>query len=675
MADSTNPGWLKRHARRLVAIAILAAALTAYHLSTMPPTVDMSQVRYAYAFSRHTLPTVPGPERRVIRPMHPDLQHVNAFMSTLGAGAALTDVDGDGLPNDVCYVETATDQVIVTPAPGTGERYKSFALNANLKTPLYTRTTMGPMGCLAADLDEDGRTDLVVYYAGRTPLLFLSRPKSPDDPPSAENFVPVDIIPTGEILVTGAATLADLDGSGHVSIVLANYFEDGSDLLNTKGKESVYMPNSLATADNGGGPRVYRCMPKVENGDKTVGCTLAGSAFPQGLVKGWGLAVGTQDLDGDQRPEIYIANDFGPDQLLWNRSTPGNIRFELVKAERPVMARTQNALGRDSFKGMGIDFADLNGDGIPDLGVSSISRHELMESQQVFVSTGKLDSYTRGVAPYVERGAELGLQWSGWAWDFKFADFNNKGWPDVVQATGFLKGTVNRWAEIQELAIANDLVLPVAKVGWPLLKPGDDVAGDDKNPFYIRTRPDGVFVNIADKVGFGEAAVSRGIALGDVDGSGRLSMVVANMWGPSTFYRNECSPCGKALELSIRYPAPTPTAETSTTVTAGPPVKNLNSRPALNVSVEVTTASGKRMIAQVDGGSGHSGKRSSDLHFGLADEGGPLTVDIRWRADGQPRHEMLHLEPGWHTVILGTAPIKTGALDSPTKPTKSASAQ
>jgi enediyne biosynthesis protein E4 len=586
-------------------------------------------------------------------------------MSTLGAGAALADIDGDGLPNDVCYVDTVTDQVIVTPAPGTGDRYKPFALNPNLRTPLYARSTMGPMGCLAADLDEDGRTDLLVYYAGRTPILFLSRPANENDLPSAQNFVPVDIIPGGDIWVTGSATLADLDGTGHLDLILANYFADGSDLLNTAGTGRVYLPNSLATADNGGGPRIYRCLPKMEGSERSVGCAEVPDALPQGLMKGWGLAVGTQDLDRDLYPEIYIANDFGPDQLLWNRSTPGHMKFELVKGPLSPLERTQNSLGRDSFKGMGVDFADLNGDGLPDIGVSSISEHELMESHQVFVSTGKLESFARGVAPYEERGEELGLMWSGWAWDIKFDDFNNKGWPDVVQATGFLKGTVSRWPEIQEISIANDLVLPVAKIGWPWLMPGDDVAGNDKNPFYIRTKPNGRYVDIAKQLGFGEDQVSRGIAIADVDGSGRLSMVVANMWGPSTFYRNECAPCGKAVELSVRLPV-SPAPDTQTAVLPGYPVKSLHTRPAINASVEVTTQSGKHLVAQVDGGNGHSGKRSPDLHFGLGSETGPVKVEVKWRADGQPRHETFQLPPGWHTVILGSTPIRTGAIEPAT---------
>jgi len=164
---------LKRQSKRVVATAILASTIVAFHLANIPEKADFSLIKYPYAFSRHSLPEVPGPERRSFRPMHPDLHHITAFMSTLGSGAAFADIDGDGLPNDVCYVDTVTDQVIVAPAPGTPDRYKPFALDANLggKT-LFTRTTMGPMGCVPADVNEDGRIDLLVYYVGRTPLVF-----------------------------------------------------------------------------------------------------------------------------------------------------------------------------------------------------------------------------------------------------------------------------------------------------------------------------------------------------------------------------------------------------------------------------------------------------------------------------------------------------------------------
>jgi hypothetical protein len=63
------------------------------------------------------------------------------------------------------------------------------------------------------------------------------------------------------------------------------------------------------------------------------------------------------------------------------------------------------------------------------------------------------------------------------------------------------------------------------------------------------------------------------------------------------------------------------------------------------------------MVAQVDGGTGHSGKRSPGLHFGLGGLGSdvPLRVDLDWRdAQGRQRHETLQLNAGWHTILLGS---------------------
>jgi enediyne biosynthesis protein E4 len=63
---------------------------------------------------------------------------------------------------------------------------------------------------------------------------------------------------------------------------------------------------------------------------------------------------------------------------------------------------------------------------------------------------------------------------------------------------------------------------------------------------------------------------------------------------------------------------------------------------------------GKRMVSQVDGGNGHSGKRSPGLHFGLGAAVGPVRVEVHWRdPDGQPNKETLTLKPGSHTVVLG----------------------
>src|SRR5205085_7113860 len=140
----------------------------------------------------------------------------------------------------------------------------------------------------------------------------------------------------------------------------------------------------------------------------------------------------------------------------------------------------------DSFKGMGLDFADLNGDGVPDLYVSSIAQSfALEESHFVWVSTGDRGAIRRGVAPYADRGEELGLAHSGWAWDARFADFDDDGVPEAVQAAGFLRGATDRWPELQELAIGHDNDMP-RPAAWPRFVPGGDLSGHLYNPFFAR---------------------------------------------------------------------------------------------------------------------------------------------------------------------------------------------
>ena len=145
--------------------------------------------------------------------------------------------------------------------------------------------------------------------------------------------------------------------------------------------------------------------------------------------------VHAADLDGDLLPELYFANDFGPDTLLHNTSTPGQLRFAPLHGRRGFTTPRSKVIGRDSFKGMGVDFADLNRDGLADIFVSNIaSPFALQESHFVFVSTGDTRAMQAGRAPFVDRSDPLGLARSGWGWDIKADDFDNDGCCNVVCA-------------------------------------------------------------------------------------------------------------------------------------------------------------------------------------------------------------------------------------------------
>ncbi len=637
--------------------AALVPLVALYSWARLPTISDSERQQLAdrFRFEWTALPEVPGPQQRAIRPVHPSLQHAAAWISSVGASVAIADLDGDELPNDVCYVDTRTDQVIIAPLPGTGDRYAPFALSPG--SPRFDRTTMAPTHCLPGDLNEDGLIDVIVSYWGRTPIAFLQRGDVLDDSTTTlagERFVAVDVAPTGERWYTDAACRADVDGDGHVDLLIGNYFQDGARILDESADGAEAMQKSMSMAFNGGRNRLLLWKTGRGGENPTVEFSDASEAIDDvdGLPVGyqWTLAIGAADLDGDLLPELYFGNDFGPDRLLHNRSEPGKPRFALLSGERTMTVPKSKVLGHDSFKGMGVDFADLNGDGILDMYVSNIAAdYALEESHFVWVSTGRPEDMKRGIAPYTDESERLGLSRSGWGWDSRLADFDNDGVLEAVQALGFLLGETNRWPELHEVGMGNDQWLNDPR-HWHRFHLGDDLSGrSNYNPLFVRAA-DGRYYDVAPQLGMTDPQLSRGIALADVDRDGDLDFATGNQWQPSRYYRNDCQRPGAFLGLRLLLPV----ADSQRAGASPPPT--VATTPAIGAAVTVQLPDGKKLVGQVDSGNGHSGVRAPELHFGLGDVTPDATfeVNILWRdRAGHPREEKHTLTPGWQTIVLG----------------------
>jgi hypothetical protein len=382
---------MQKYFTALAAILLVAICYAMARLPT-PSHEEMAKLATRFDFKRFPLPEVPehAPYKSVRR-VHSSLERISAWVSSMGAAATLADLDGDGLPNDVCSVDPRTDLVTIAPVPGTGDRYKPFVLTPE---PLvFDSATSAPTGTLAGDFNEDGLTDVLVYYWGRTPVLFLRKTGSSSSATASltpAEYVPTELVNRLERWYSTAAIQADLDGDGHVDLLVGNYFQDGARVLDAKDREAVVMHEGKSKALNGGYKHIFLWQPRPVGGLPTAQFKEVKEVFSEDVARGWTLAIGAADLDGDLLPEIYLANDFGPDRLLHNRSTPGKLKFALLEGRRDFLTPKSCVLGRDSFKGMGVDFGDVNGDGLLDIYVSNIAtRFGLTESHFLWLKHGE----------------------------------------------------------------------------------------------------------------------------------------------------------------------------------------------------------------------------------------------------------------------------------------------
>ena len=631
-------------------VAIVLAASLFLIIDARVSVAGAEQVAAKYRFTEQAITYPDGYDqlpKRTVREVNPSYHKIRAWISSVGASIALNDLTGNGRPNGLCFVDVRTDKVVVTFAPTAPEsdRFAPFLLDAS---PLPIDDTMAPMGCVPGDFNLDGRMDLMVYYWGRVPILFLR--KSDVAGLSNAAYHRQELLPQsspdgryhGPKWHTNAALVSDLDGDGKPDIVIGNYFPE-SDVLNVRGQDNVVMNDTLSSATNGGGDHVLRWLSATSGAQPSVSFVAERGAIPFDKTTGWTQAIGAADLTGRGIPDLYVANDFGHDHLLHNISQPGEIKFMSVKGKRTATTPKSFVLGDGSFKGMGIDFGDLDRNGGFDMMVSNITTAwGLEESNFVWINQTRtedemLQALGTGMAPYTQEARPLGMAWSGWGWDLKFGDFLNSGNLEVVQSLGFVKGEIDRWPWLQEMAMMNDDLMSNPAM-WPHMQPGDDIAGSQSIAFFART-DNGEFTNITEQLGLGVPIPTRGIATGDTRGIGALDFAVARQWGPPAFYANESPSRGNFLSLRLHRPA----------MDGGTGLLS----PAYNAHVKVTTADGRSQVVQLDGGSGHGGKRSFDVHAGLGADSGPVTVELRWRDLNGKFHVITKkFTAGAHTLVL-----------------------
>lgn len=629
-------------ARRAVALSVTLALCVAFGLFTIRPDVSGAEARSMaepFDFTVERVNAEPA-DAATERSVAPVVERIRSWISAVGAAVAVFDLRGSGFPADVCLVDPRDDSVTVRPVPGDEDAYAPVRLSPD---GVRYDDTMAPMGCVPADFDEDGDRDVIVYYWGRSPVLFVNTATEPGAP-GQDTFRATELIEPMEVWNSTGLNVGDVDGDGHLDLLVANYFPDGARVLDPTATEGtrMRMQDSMALARNAGTNRVLLTKPSGE-ADTKPELVDHSNALPANAARAWTLAMGLQDLTGDALPEIYQANDFGPDQLLVNRSTPGDVRLTEVTGERDMTTPKSQVLGHDSFKGMGVTFTYQGAAELPAIMVSNITTpYALHESNLAFVPDGDPADLHDGVLPYDERSEELGIARGGWCWDIKAGDFDNDGVDELMQANGFLEGEVDRWPLLQELAMGNDDLLRYPEV-WPEFGPGDDLSGHESNRFWV-AGPGGRYTDLSTEVGIAASYNSRGFGYGDVDGDGSLDVVVANQWEDSVLLRNQV-PADNAAHIRVVRESDVGSGAGSVDVIGAQIVLRHPDQPQ------------RRQLYPANG---HAGVTASEMQFALPG-GEPTPAVVSWRDEAGAHSAPIVLRPGHRTVTVddsGTAVVR-----------------
>ena len=330
-------------------------------------------------------------------------------------GLAVGDVNGDGL-DDVylCQPAGLPNRLFVQNADGTAT---DTSARAGVDVLDETRAA------LLVDLDNDGAQDLVLA-ALRKLLIFAG-----DGGGGFTLKTELD----GRFQFSLAA--GDYDVDGDLDLHACNYSPTESDDLDRFGR-----PVPFDNATNGGRNVLLR-----NDGDWTF-TDVTDEAGLTPTNNRWSYAAAWEDYDDDGDPDLYVANDFGHNNLYRNDRGPDGSgpRFTDVAVEA-------NAV--DANFGMSVSWGDPNRDGRMDLYISNMfsAAGNRVTFQKQFRS-GDADRdvaiFQRmargntlllgGDGPFRDASPEAGTTMGRWSWASLFADVDNDGWEDLLVTNGFL---------------------------------------------------------------------------------------------------------------------------------------------------------------------------------------------------------------------------------------------
>ena len=510
--------------------------------------------------------------------------------------------------------------------------------------------SLGHHGLALGDVDGDGLEDVYLCRPGGLPnrLLVHTSDDGVRDVSAASGTDLLDY--------SSCALLLDLDGDDDLDLVastssgLACFANDGR----ARFEQRTFLARSLATSlaaadyDLDGDLDFYACsyISPFEKSGTPVPYHDAENGEPNQLLRNDGewrlvdataatgldennrrfsLAAAWEDFDQDGDPDLCVANDFGRNHLYRNERADGAARFRDVAAELWAL---------EPAAGMGVTWGDVDGDGWVDLyltnmhcaaGMRLTARPDFRpgssaEIVQAYRHHARGNTLLRNRAGHalVDVSEASGTALGRWGWGAIFLDLDDDGALDLFAPNGFVTGERDEdldgffWRQVV-LQSPDAAGAPDAgyQLGWKavrrLVRQGWSWNGSERNVAFLNlgeTR----FADVSSAAGLDHADDARAAARVDWDGDGDEDLLVTNRTGPMLrWLRNERDPGRRWIDFTLSG--------------AG--------RTAIGARVELTTASGRRLVRTLGCGEGYLAQSSARVHFGLGSED-VQRVAVRW---------------------------------------------
>ncbi|HEV8629622.1 MAG TPA: CRTAC1 family protein [Thermoanaerobaculia bacterium] len=511
------------------------------------------------------------------------------IVESMGGGVALFDYDGDGLI-DIYFVNSLTVDTATQPQTAPSALYRNLgdgrfvdvAAAAGVAHPGWG------MGACVADVDGDGSQDLYVTSLGPNHLY-----RNRGDGTFA------DVTEAAGVAGGGWSTgcgFADYDRDGDLDLFVSRYVKIDLAALPEFGKGKTCQFRGVAVQC---GPRGLPGSPDFffrndGGGHFTEVGKQIGVADPGGY---YGLGVAWLDSDGDGWLDLFVANDAGPNFLYRNKHDG---TFEETGFPAGV------AVSEDGAEQgcMGVAVADYDHSGRQSLFITNFAEeyNVLYHNEGAYFTDLSFRSKTAPASlPYV-------------GWGTAFLDYDNDGWPDVMVVNGHVYPQLDQ-----------------AKLGAS--------APYRQRKLLYHNRGDGTFDEVAAAVAplLMQDRVSRGLAVADFDGDGRLDVVINDLDGPPQLLHNDFAASGHWLEAKL--------------------LGGAADRDALGALVTVRAGS----LAQtnlVRSGTSYISQDDMAQHFGLGAAVKADSLEVRWPDGARIR---LHAVPAGKVVVVMAPPADAAA--------------